>query len=136
MFKSPIVAINELKIAASQQIGIMKNEIKAYIDAHDFINMPPKVGYWDERHYPIFATYNMSNPAADTLPGFLVTDASGKEIHYYTASNGKPTDPFKLYRAYRYNDNSEFTYENTPVRSAYLTANDYYVSAVAAGGAV
>lgn len=103
-----------------RQIGELDKEMRRYIDENDGINVPPKVGYLDEKTYPIYSTYNMSFLPENINPSFVVSDCAGREVAYTAASDGNPTTPLRIYRAYRYNTSSPFLFENTPVHPAYL----------------
>jgi hypothetical protein len=112
---------------ANAAIAKMTADTKAYIDANDFKNIQPKVGYLEEKTYPIYATYNMSYSPCNSNPSWAVSDAAGREVVYTLASDGQSTSPLKIYRAYRFNSKEEFTFENTDIRPAYLS-EDLYVN--------
>lgn len=114
---------------ANAAIAKMTTDAESYINQNDFKNLQPKVGYLEEKVYPIYATYNMSYEPCDLNPSWAISDAAGREIVYTLASDGQVTSPLKVYRAYRFNSSEEFTFENTDIRPAYL-ASDKYVNAI------
>ena len=103
-------------------LSAMKNRSKEYVDKSDFINIMPRIGYYNDKKYPVASTYNISTMGGR---GAAVTDAYGREIVYYNANNGISTT--KWYRAYRFSDDVDYTYENTEVRPGYL-ASDLYIT--------
>jgi len=108
------------------------NEIKDYIDTGDFLNFPPKVGFFeDDKYVPIYATYNMSYVSQWGRPSTICTDNSGREILYFRGSNG--VDEGKLYRATRLNDSGEFIYENTALHPPYMTSSQYPIQCLGLG---
>lgn len=93
--------------------GNTDNTIKKYIDDNDLLNLPPKVGFYNDRRVPLFGTYNMSFLPYNGKTSYVTTDLQGFEVAYFTASNGSGNDA--LFKASRISDNSEFVYSNTPV---------------------
>jgi hypothetical protein len=118
---------------ANAAIAKMTADTKAYIDANDFKNIQPKVGYLEEKTYPIYATYNMSYTPCNSNPSWAVSDAAGREVVYTLASDGQSTSPLKIYRAYRFNSKEEFTFENTDIRPAYLSEDLYVAGLIGLG---
>lgn len=117
---------NKLRTTEAQnRIEELKEELKLYINANDFKNVPPKVGYLEETRYPLFSTYNMSYNAINLIPSMLVSDAAGREICYSLCSDGKVESKLKIFRSYRYNSSETFLFENTDIRPKYLAATQY-----------
>ena len=101
-------------------ISVMDRNTKKYIDDNDYVNIMPRIGYYNDTRYPVSGTYNMSNM---TGAGAAITDAYGRDIVYFQASDG--VNKYKWYRAYRFSDDADYTYENTEIRPGYLEDNIY-----------
>ena len=130
----------------------VKNRIKESIDTNSssgeiynvvkdsaFTNLPPKIGYLDEKTVPMYAAYNMSNMAVTDLPCWITSDLEGREITYFRASQDG-AHGLQIYRAFRSNlsDTNGYTVENQPLvitidgadtkfNRVYGISNDYIV---------
>lgn len=112
--------------------GEKPGALQSYVDSGDFLNFPPKIGFFDETTVPIFSAFNM-NYMGRTIRGFwCVSDSLGREVMYFYANNGKDS-PTKLFRATRLNDGDKFAYENNPIHPAYMGDNDYPISCFGLG---
>lgn len=103
-----------------QQIESMAERAKHYIDENDFVNVGNKVGYFDERKIPLYASYNMSYIPIYGREFHGISDSLGREVLYFCASDS--VAPSKLYRATRVG-NGPFLYENSPLVPAYMRPN-------------
>lgn len=125
---------NKLAVAQAKELLAQREiDTKKYIDDNDFKNVQPKIGYLDEKNYPIFGTYNISFSGADNVPSWSISDAAGREIVYVRASDGQASSSMKIYRSYRFNSNEEYMFENTDIRPKYLEANKYIDSILGLG---
>lgn len=93
-------------------------DLRNYIDAADFLNMAPKIGYYQEDEVQVAAKYNINNieNSYHTAP-VITTDNTGKEVMYFIANDGGPDrmEINALRKAYRMSDNSPWVYYNTEV---------------------
>lgn len=101
-------------------ISVMDKNTKKYIDDNDYVNIMPRIGYYNDTKYPVSGTYNMS---ATTGYSASITDAYGRDIVYFQASDG--VNAYKWYRAYRFSDDADYTYENIEIHPGYLDSNIY-----------
>lgn len=116
-------AVNKILNGADGASGKNK-ELQNYCSSKDYKNVQPSIGYTDEIYYPIYGTYNISFVGSNGLPDWAISDATGREI-VYTRSTWDAYGTMKVYRGYRFSDNSDFTFENNPVKPAYFNNTQY-----------
>lgn len=80
-----------------------------------------KIGFLDEQFVPVYGYLNFGYlPHASKY--FLFKDNKGREVLLYKGSQGKPdTDSF--FRAYRYDKNDDFIYDNSPLSTPFMSSN-------------
>lgn len=89
----------------------------------DFLNLAPKIGYYQDDTVEVLSKYNMNyspEVPGNSLAMFgLTSDSNNREIMYYLANDGGPNanNLYKLYYAYRTNDSSQFIYVNEPLEN-------------------
>lgn len=94
------------------------DRLKEYMDANDFLNLAPKIGYYQESEMQVTSRYNINNTDGRyRLAPVITTDNSGKEVMYFIANNGGPDreENESLHKAYKINENSNWVYYNTMV---------------------
>lgn len=116
-------AVNKILNGADGSSGKNK-ELQNYCSSNDYKNVQPSIGYTDETYYPIYGTYNISFTGSNNTPDWAISDATGREI-VYTRATWDGYGTMKIYRGYRFTDNSDFTFENNPVKPAYFNNTQY-----------
>ena len=110
--------LNRIKNRITESIGTNSTTGEIYNVVKDaaFTNLPPKIGYLDEKTVPMYAAYNMSNMAVTDLPCWITSDLEGREITYFRASQDG-AHGLQIYRAFRNNltDTKGYTVENQPL---------------------
>lgn len=96
------------------------------INKRRFMNLPPKIGYFDETTIPIVSAFNM---AVDTNNFWVISDFQGREMMYYPAQEGY-IGTSKVFSAYRMTVSSSFLYDNQPCIPGYMNEGrgDYIIS--------
>ena len=133
--------LNRIKNRIKESINTNSSSGEIYNAVKDaaFTNLPPKIGYLDEKTVPMYAAYNMSNMAVTDLPCWITSDLEGREITYFRASQDG-AHGLQIYRAFRSNlsDTNGYTVENQPLaitidgvdtkfNRVYGISNDYIV---------
>lgn len=104
-----------------------KISFKKYIDDSIFTNRSAKLGYLDnDISANISASYNM-NAEFITKP-MVISDIEGREWAYVVASNTF-TSAGKIYRGYRMNTSSNFSFSNEPVIPPCIKSG-YYLNCI------
>ena len=132
MFKTVQNQVNQ----AIQDITNIKNEIYDKVDevkddmedlredmnSYDFLNLAPKIGYFQDDTLQIVSKYNMNYMASDSI--VLTTESNKQELMYFIANDGGPdsANDIKLYRAYRTDDNQSFSFDNEPLIPKYFSS--------------
>lgn len=80
-----------------------------------------KIGFLDEQYVPVYGYLNFGYlPNASKY--YMFKDSKGREVLLFKGSQGKPvTDSF--FRAYRYDKNDDFIYDNEPLSTPFMTSN-------------
>lgn len=104
---------------AHDNINNTKTNLNTQIYKNDFLNELPKIGYYQEDTVEVLSKYNMNySPETDNnkLAMFCLTsDSNNREILYYLGNDGSQnSSDYHLFYAYRTNDNSQFTFINSP----------------------
>lgn len=92
--------------------------VKDYVDKNVFINVAPKLGYYQDDTVQVVANYNISNvPYLEKNAPIITSDNIGREIMYFIANGGGPDgDEYTaLHKAYRVNDNASWIWDNEEV---------------------
>lgn len=115
----------------NQDIENQYNELKQYIDntkieiieecsLNDFLNLAPKIGYYQDDTIEVISKYNMNNPASygQTSNPVVTTDKLGRTIMYYMANDGSydTNGKYKLYYGYTENVEQVMTFINEPLQ--------------------
>jgi len=80
-----------------------------------------KIGFLDEQFFPVYGYLNFGY-LPHSSKYFLFKDTKGREVILYKGSQGKPeTDSF--FRAYRYDKNGDFIYDNSPLSTPFMSSN-------------
>ena len=132
MFKTVQNQVNQ----AIEDINNVKNEIYNKVDevkedvedlrkemnSYDFLNLAPKIGYFQDDTLQIVSKYNMNYMANESL--VITTESNKQEIVYFIANDGGPdsTNNLKLYRGYRTDDNQAFSFDNEPLIPKYFSS--------------
>ena len=108
----------------NQQITDINNNITTIIEDMAgemmFLNLAPKIGYYQEDKIEVISKYNMNvTPSTDNnkIGCYGITsDSSNREVMYFLGNDGGykafSSGKFDIYYAYRYNDNTSFNYVN------------------------
>jgi hypothetical protein len=89
----------------------------AYVDAADYLNLPPLAGTLKDNTVPVYASFGFSQGVwNDTTYAWV--GASGRQVFFYGTST--PTGDARYYRAYRFSDNDTLVYDNDPVSAVFL----------------
>lgn len=90
--------------------------LKEYMDTKDFLNLAPKLGYYQEDEMQAVSKYNINNiENRFRIAPVITTDNTGKEVMYFVANNGGPDRETNegLHKAYKINETSGWVYYNT-----------------------
>lgn len=122
---------------AHDNINNTKTNLNTQIYKNDFINELPKIGYYQEDTVEVLSKYNMNySPETDNnkLAMFCLTsDSNNREILYYLGNDGSQnSSDYHLFYAYRTNDNSQFTFINTPIKN-FINNEDSYSALFSCG---
>ena len=94
------------------------DRLKEYMDANDFLNLAPKIGYYQEDEMQVTSKFNINNmDGRYRMSPVITTDNTGKEVMYFIANNGGPDreENENLHKAYKINETSNWVYYNTMV---------------------
>lgn len=111
--------INDINIALddlNDRVTILEN--KDY-SSDNFLNLAPKIGYYQEDQISIIDKYNMNNQ----LYGVIIYPSNRGQIAYCTANTGAYNDnsELKVYRGERSSNEHRFAWDNTPREIGFLT---------------
>jgi hypothetical protein len=109
-------------VTASDFVSTVYGDVKTYIDVHDYTNAAPLAGVLNENYVPLYGDFGFSLGANATYTFFL-TDDQGFEVLFFHANT--PTGIVTPYRAYRFNPNSDFVYDTTPVEVSFSNSGEY-----------
>lgn len=133
---------NNLKPISSEEytttnITNTKTDLNTQIYKNDFINELPKIGYYQEDTVEVLSKYNMNySPETDNnkLAMFCLTsDSNNREILYYLGNDGSQnSSDYHLFYAYRTNDNSQFTFINSPFDN-FISGETAYSALISCG---
>ena len=101
------------------------------------MNELPKIGYYQEDTVEVLSKYNMNySPETDNnkLAMFCLTsDSNNREILYYLGNDGSQnSSDYHLFYAYRTNDNSQFTFINSPFDN-FISGETAYSALISCG---
>ena len=101
-------------IAASLEKG---GKLYDYFKEQSFTNLPPKIGYFNEKTVPLYAHYNMSYSAISGMAWSITADSDGQEVIYFFGSDNG-TKATKVYKCTRtdISNTSGFVYGNQPLK--------------------
>lgn len=99
-----------------ENITNVKNELIEQMGEYDFLNMAPKIGYYQDDTIEVISKYNMNNVisyGSGTNP-IMTTDKFGRTIMYFLANSGSYDDNanYKLYYGYTENITQPMTFIN------------------------
>jgi len=80
-----------------------------------FLNLAPKIGYYQEDTVEVLSKYNMNYIDEDSYRWCCFKESDGRQTMFFTASDGSPETQFQIYSAYRVSDNSKFYFKNEPI---------------------
>ena len=105
----------------------------------DFLNLAPKIGYYQDDTVEVISKYNCNNLPENTYnypaPYAITTDNMGREIIYFAANDGSyeqliRDDQWNLFKATRSNDQDNFLYNNIPLIPSCFEGETFNVSRV------
>lgn len=105
---------DELKDYIDDQIDQSVTDIIKQMGEYDFINLAPKIGYYQEDTIEVISKYNMNYQV--NYGNAITLENNGQEILYTIAGDGSYESQFELYKAVRNGLNTNFTFYNTPIR--------------------
>ena len=133
---------NNLKPISSEEytttnVTNAKTDLNTQIYKNDFMNELPKIGYYQEDTVEVLSKYNMNySPETDNnkLAMFCLTsDSNNREILYYLGNDGSQnSSDYHLFYAYRTNDNSQFTFINSPFDN-FISGETAYSALISCG---
>lgn len=105
--------INRIKNKINDSINQNNQTISKKIQEESFCNLPPKIGYFDEKTVPLYSNYNMSWIPQQNF--YITSDMEGRETVYFLANTD--ASGYKVFKALRSNINNPngYAYENEPV---------------------
>ena len=122
---------NNLKPLASKEysdnnIANTQTNLNEQIYQNDYINVLPKIGYYQEDVIETIANYHMNNShntSGNNINSFVVTtDNNGQEVMYFVANDGGPStatnETFQLFKATRTSVSQPFSFSNTALEPA------------------
>ena len=97
-------------------------ELKKYLDAMTFLNLSPKIGYYDDdcQAY-ITSMFNMGYNDSGSMR-WRMSDFEGRENLYFFARKGSNGGTSEMYRQFRMKIGLTWSVQNEPVRPAFLMA--------------
>lgn len=109
--------IDRIKQKINNSINVNNQTINTKIQEGAFCNLPPKIGYFDEKTVPIYAHYNMSYSPISGRAWCVTSDADGQELIYFYGSDDG-TKAVKVYVCIRNNlsDTKGFIFGNTALK--------------------
>ena len=105
---------DELKDYIDDQIDQSVTDIIKQMGEYDFINLAPKIGYYQEDTIEVISKYNMNYQV--NSGNAITLENNGQEILYTIAGDGSNSSQKDLYKAVRNGLNTNFTFYNTPIR--------------------
>lgn len=122
---------NNLKPLASKEysdnnIANTQTNLNEQIYQNDYMNVLPKIGYYQEDTIETIANYHMNNShntSGNNINSFVVTtDNNGQEVMYFVANDGGPStatnETFQLFKATRTSVSQPFSFSNTALEPA------------------
>ena len=85
----------------------------------DFLNLAPKIGYYQDDTIEVISKYNMNHQRGAVV---IYHDNKGQEILYFGANDGSYTEgeTYKCFKAVRTDTNSPFIFYNEPLEIPYI----------------
>lgn len=107
----------------------LRNEMKDIL----FINMAPKIGYYQEDQIQAISSYEISNiPSEEKIAPVFTSDNVGREIMYYIGNGGgyNANETTGLRKTYRVNDNANWIWYNKDIVPACFKDADIRINRI------
>lgn len=91
----------------------------------DFLNLAPKIGYYQDDTVEVLSKYNMNQFEKFWA---MTSTGNGEEVLYFYGSDGSydANGKLQLFKATRQNQNSTFSFYNEPLQPEFLKGKKYY----------
>ena len=95
----------------------LENRLTSYVDSQDFLNLAPKIGYYQEDIVQVQGTYAISHVDLQMRSApVITTDNIGREVMYFLGSGGGPNyNKLKFHKAYR-DGSSDWIWYNSDIK--------------------
>ena len=99
---------------------IIQDTVEDIVGEMMFLNLAPKIGYYQEDKIEVISKYNMNNVLPTTnaaVPGYGFTNMNNQEIVFELSNDGSKNNSSKwdLFYGYRISTSTPFTFVNEPL---------------------